>query len=101
MPARHSKLGAVDQAALAEVDAREAVGEEEKAAAAALVGANAVTGSGAPAILKTNAPKRELPTFANACEEEKPRVDETNVYMQPVTQQEKLEEWQLTQESNN
>ena len=101
VPARHSKLGAVDQAALAEVDAREAVGEEEKAAAAALVGANAVTGSGAPAILKTNAPKRELPTFANACEEEKPRVDETNVYMQPVAQQEKLEEWQLTQESNN
>lgn len=101
VPARHSKLGDVDQAALAEVDAREAVGEEEKAAAAALVGANAVTGSGAPAILKTNAPKRSLPTFENACEEKKASVDETDVYMKKVAQKEKLEEWQLTQESNN
>jgi ATP-dependent RNA helicase RhlB len=101
VPARHSKLAAVDAAALAEVDAREAVGEEEKAAAAALVGANAVTGNGTPAILKTGAPKRTLPDFANACEDKKPPVDETDVYMKPVSQESKLEEWQLTPESNN
>ena len=45
VPARGSALAAVNAEALAEVDAREAAGEEEKAAAAALVGANAVTGS--------------------------------------------------------
>ena len=48
----------MDAAARAAVDAREAAGDEEKAAAAAMVGANAVTGTGKPAFLKTDAPQR-------------------------------------------
>ena len=94
IPARHTKLGAVDAAAQAAVDAREAAGEEEKAAAAALVGANATTGTGAPAILKDNAPQRELPKFENALEPKKPAPDESDVYSKPVDQQTKTEEWQ-------
>ena len=95
IPARHTKLGAVDAAAQAAVDAREAAGEEEKAAAAALVGANATTGTGAPAILKDNAPQRELPKFENALEPKKPAPDESDVYSRPVEQKAKTEEWQV------
>jgi hypothetical protein len=89
----------VDEAARAEVDAREAGTDEEKAAAAAVTGgvhpskANAVTGSGRPAILKEDAPQRELPKFENALEPKAPPVDESNVYSKPVEQKEKLEQW--------
>ncbi len=93
IPARHTKLGAVDAEARAAVDAREAAGDDEKAAAAAMVGANAVTGSGAPAFLKTDAPQRKLPKFAHALEPKAPPVDESDVYSKPVAQQKKLEEW--------
>ena len=95
IPPRHTRLGAVDAAALAAVDAREAAGDEEKAAAAAMVGANAVTGSGAPAILKDNAPQRELPKFEHALDPKKPAPDESNVYAEPVEQKAKTEEWQV------
>ena len=98
LPARGTRLGKVDAAAKAEVDAREAVTEEEKAAAAALTGtfkANAVTGSGAPAVLKEDAPRRELPKFENALEPKAPPPDESDVYTRPVEQKEKLEEWKI------
>lgn len=95
IPARHTKLGTIDEAAKAEVDAREAAGEEQIAAAKALVGANAVTGDGKPAVLKENAPQRELPKFENALEPKKPAPDESDVYSKPVEQKEKLEEWQV------
>ena len=95
IPPRHTKLGAIDAEAKAAVDAREAAGEEEKAAAAALVGANAVTGSGVPAILKEDAPQRELPKFEHALDPAKPAPDESNVYAKPVEQKEKTEEWKM------
>ena len=93
IPARHTKLGAVDAEARAAVDAREAAGDEEKAAAAALVGANAVTGSGAPAFIRTDAPQRELPKFEHALDPKTPPTDESDVYSKPVEQKEKLESW--------
>ena len=101
LPARGTKLGEVDSAAKAEVDAREAAGEEEKAAAAAMVGAispekaNAVTGTGKPAILSTDCPQRELPKFEHALDEKTPPPDESDVYSKPVEQQTKLEEWKM------
>lgn len=98
VPARHTKLAAVDAAAKAEVDAREAAGEAQIAAAKALVGANATKGDGTPAILKMNAPTRELPKFENALEPKKEAPDESHVYSEPVKQTAKLEEWQLTPE---
>ena len=95
LPARGTKLGDVDAAAKAAVDAREAAGEEEKAAAAALVGANAVTGTGKPAVLSTECPQRELPKFEHALDEKKPAPDESDVYSKPVGQKDKLEEWSV------
>ena len=95
VPARGSQLAAVDSAALAAVDAREAAGEEEKAAAAAMVGANAVTGTGKPARLSTDCPQRELPKFEHALDEKAPPPDETDVYSKPVEQKDKLEEWNV------
>lgn len=98
LPARGTKLGAVDAVAKAEVDAREAVGEAEKAAAAALTGItnpNAITGTGAPARLKEDAPQRTLPTFEHALEPKTPPPDESDIYSKPVQQKEKLEEWSV------
>jgi len=98
VPARGTKLGAVDADARATVDAREAVTEEEKAAAAAMTGVakpNAVTGSGAPAILKEDAPQRELPKFETALDPKVPPPDESDVYSKPVEQKAKLEEWNV------
>ncbi len=104
IPPRGTKLGSVDSAAKAEVDAREAVTDEEKAAAAAMTGkaetpkaiqegANAVDGKGSKAILKTAAPARELPKFEHAFEPKRPAPDEKNIYAKPVDQKEKLVEW--------
>ena len=102
IPPRGSKLGAIDAEAQAEVDAREAAGEDEKAAAAALVGANGSFADGKPAILKDNGPMRELPKFENACEAKPPAVDESDVYSKPVEQKTKLEEWKVqTNEVNS
>jgi hypothetical protein len=81
------------------VDAREAVGEEQKAAAAALTGvaaaANAVTGTGAPAILREDHPVRELPKFEHALDPKSPPPDESDVYSKPVGQTSKTEEFKL------
>ena len=93
LPARGTKLGAVDAAAKAAVDAREAVTDEEKAAAAKMVGANAVTGDGKPAVLSTECPQRALPAFEHALDPKAPSPDETDVYSKPVEQKEKFEEW--------
>ena len=97
VPPRGTKLGEVDSAAREAVDAREAVGEEEKAAAAALTGvlanANATTASGAPAVLKEDAPQRKLPSFENAHEPKPPMTDESDVYSKPVGQTAKTEEF--------
>ena len=105
VPARGAKLAEVDAAARAEVDAREAAGEEEKSAAAAMVGAltgvNAVTGSGKPARLSTDCPERVLPKFEHACDEKKPPRDEHDIYSQPVEQQEKLAEWKVSNEATD
>ena len=95
IPARGTRLGEVDAEAKAEVDAREAAGEDEKAAAAALVGANAHTGDGKPAILKEEAPQRELPKFERAFEPKEPPPDESDVYSKPVAQKDRLEEWKI------
>ncbi len=96
LPPRGTRLGEVDASAKAEVDAREAVGDEEKAAAAAMTGvANATTGTGAPAILKTDAPVRELPKFEHALDPKAPAPDESDVYSKPVEQKAKLEEWRI------
>ena len=97
VPPRGTKLGEVDSAARETVDAREAVGEEEKAAAAQLTGvmanANATTASGAPAVLKEDAPQRKLPTFENAHEPKAPPRDESDIYSKPVEQTAKTEEF--------
>lgn len=101
IPPRGSKLGEVNVEAKAAVDAREAVTEEEKAAAAALTGANATTANGAPAILKEEALQRELPTFEHALEPKKPEPDETDVYSKPVEQKAKTEEWSVEQHASH
>lgn len=99
LPPRGSRLGAVDAEARATVDEREAVTDEEKAAAAAVTGflanANASTASGKPAILKDDAPVRELPKFTHALDPKKPDVDESDIYSQPVSQKTKTEEWRV------
>ena len=102
LPPRGTKLGAVDSAARAEVDAREAVGEDELAAAAAVTGvaggvrANAVTGSGRQAYLREdNAAMRPLPKFETALDPKAPPPDESDVYSKPVEQKQKLEEWKM------
>ena len=101
LPARGTRLGEVDSEAKAEVDAREAAGEEEKAAAAAMVGANAVTGTGKPAILSTDCPQRALPKFEHALDEKAPQPDESDVYSKPVEQKEKLAEWNVGDQAKN
>jgi len=98
IPPRGSKLGEVDETAAAAVDAREAVGEEHKAAAAALTGvsaANAVTGTGAPAVLREDYPVRELPKFEHALDPQNPPPDESDIYSKPVEQTSKTEEFTL------
>ena len=96
IPPRGSRLGEVDETARAAVDAREAVGEEEKAAAAAMTGVvSASTASGSPAVLKDEAPTRPLPSFEHALEPRPPAPDESDVYSKPVSQKERIEEWKM------
>ena len=87
----------MDEAAKAAVDAREAVTEEQKAAAAALVGGMVVrnaAGQEGRVIVQEDLPPRPLPTFENALEPKKV-VDETDVYSKPVEQKQRFEEWSL------
>ncbi len=100
LPARHTKLGEVDEAAKAEVDAREAVTEAQKAAANAIIGAGKVgvtvrnaAGREGVVVLDDSEP-RKLPTFENAMEPKK-EVDESDVYSKPVEQRSQFEEWKL------
>ena len=95
LPPRGSRLGKVDGEAKARVDEREAVGEAEKAAAAALTGANAATASGRQAFIREDAPARENPKFEHALDEKAPPPDESDVYSKPVEQTAKLDEWSL------
>ena len=97
LPPRHSQLGEVDEAAKAEVDAREAVTEEQKAAAAALVGGIVVknaAGQQGHVVVQEDMPPRPMPTFENALEPKKV-VDESDVYSKPVEQKQRYEEWSL------
>ena len=97
LPPRHTKLGEVDEAAKAEVDAREAVTEEQKAAAAALVGGIVVknaAGQEGRVAMQEDMPPRPMPTFENALEPKKV-VDETDVYAKPVDQKQRFEEWSV------
>ena len=97
LPPRHSQLGEVDEAAKAEVDAREAVTEEQKAAAAALVGGIVVknaAGQQGHVVVQEDIPPRPMPTFENALEPKKV-VDESDVYSKPVEQKQRYEEWSL------
>jgi len=96
-----SELKPVDEAAKAEVDAREAVTEEQKAAAAALVGGREgivvknAAGKEGVFTLKVDDPQpRKLPTFENALEPKKV-VDESNAYAKPVEQKTRYEEWKI------
>lgn len=94
---QYTQLGDVDEAAKAEVDAREAVTEEQKAAAAALVGGMVVknaAGQEGRVAVQEDLPPRPLPTFENALEPKKV-VDETDVYSKPVDQKQRFEEWSI------
>ena len=102
LPARGTRLGKVDAAAKAEVDAREAVGEAEIAAAAAVTGiaggpANAETADGKPARLRMDdIPPRPTPSFENALDPKAPPPDESDIYSKPVEQKAKLEEFTIS-----
>lgn len=101
LPARGSKLQRVDDEARARVDEREAVTNEEIAAAAAVTGqslnarANASTANGKLAVLRDSAIDRQMPSFDGAFEEKTPPPDEKGVYEKPVDQKEKFNEWNL------
>ncbi len=100
LPPRGTHLGKLDVEAQAKVDAREAVTEDELTAAAALTGqssaaSNASTASGMPAILKEDAPQRELPKFESAFEPKTPPKDESDVYSKAVEQSVPRQEWEV------
>ena len=95
------ELKPVDEAAKAAVDAREAVTEEQKEAAAALVGAregmvvrNAAGKEGIVAIKEDEPLKRKMPTFENALEPKRV-VDESDAYSKPISQKTRYEEWTI------
>ena len=83
----------MDEAAKAAVDAREAVTEEQKAAAAAMVGGLAVkTASGKTGFVRDDAITRKEPNLENALDP-KPVADESDAYVKPIEQTARLEEW--------
>ncbi len=98
---QRSELKPVDEAAKAEVDAREAVTKEQIDAAAALVGIrdgmivrNAAGKEGVVA-MDENAPfQRKMPTFEKALEPKKV-VDESDAYIKSVDQKDHFEEWSV------
>jgi ATP-dependent RNA helicase RhlB len=93
------ELKPVDEAAKAEVDAREAVTEEQKEAAAAIVGMregmlvkNADGKEGVVAIKEDEPLQRKMPTFEKALEPKRV-VDESDAYSRPIEQKNRFEEW--------
>ncbi len=100
-PAKGEKaeLAPVDESAKAEVDAREAVTEEQKNAAAAVVGGVMLKNAAGKAATNINLPEgttqRPLPTFDNVFDPKTPPPDETDVYIKPVEQKQRYEEWKL------
>jgi len=103
IPARGTRLGTVDEAAKAAVDAREAVGADELAAAAAMTGAGmvkAATADGKRCVLRAPVPERDTPAFENALEPKHEPPDESDVYAKPVEQTERLEEWKALEQKN-
>ena len=98
---QRSELKPVDEMAKAEVDAREAVTDEQKEAAAAMVGLcegmivkNAAGREGVVAIDENSPLQRKAPTFENALDP-KPPVDESDAYSKPVEQKARYEEWSI------
>ena len=98
---QRSELKPVDEAAKAEVDAREAVTEEQKEAAAAMIGLregmlvkNAAGREGLVSIDESEPLQRKVPTFETALEPKK-TVDESDAYSKPVEQKTRFEEWSV------
>ena len=98
---QRSELKPVDEAAKAEVDAREAVTEEQKEAAAAMVGAregmivrNAAGREGVVSIDESAPLKRKAPNFESALDPKR-EVDESDAYSKPVEQKTRFEEWSV------
>ena len=94
LPPRGKTAEAVSAEDLAAVDAREAVTEEQKKAAAAMTGVVAKTASGKELFIRDNAAEpRKLPTFENALEPKPQPPDESDAYSKPVEQKTRFEEW--------
>lgn len=94
LPPRGKCADAVSAEDLAAVDAREAVTEEQKKAAAAMTGVIAKTASGKELFIRDNAAEpRKLPTFENALEPKPQPPDESDAYSKPVEQKTRFEEW--------
>jgi superfamily II DNA/RNA helicase len=95
-------LDEVDEAAKAEVDAREAVTEAQKAAAAAMIGArdgiivkNAAGREGVAAAVDDKFVPRPIPSMENALEPKPQMRDESDAYTKPVEQKTRYEEWKV------
>ena len=96
---QRGELKPVDEEAKAAVDAREAVTEEQKEAAAAMVGAregivvrNAAGKTGIVAIDENSPLQRRTPDFEKALVP-KTVVDESDAYSKPIDQKKRFEEW--------
>jgi ATP-dependent RNA helicase RhlB len=100
---QRAELAAVDEAAKAEVDAREAVTEAQKAAAAAMIGArdgivvkNAAGREGVAAAVDDKFVPRPIAQFGDETLEPKPGPrDESDAYTKPVEQKTRFEEWKV------
>ena len=98
-----AELAAVDEAAKAEVDAREAVTEAQKAAAAAMIGArdgivvkNAAGREGVAVAVDDKFVPSPIAQFGDNALDPKPEPrDETDAYTKPVEQKTRFEEWSL------
>ncbi len=100
---QRSELAEVDEAAKAEVDAREAVTEAQKAAAAAMIGArdgivvkNAAGREGVAAAVDDKFVPRPIAQFGESSLDPKPEMrDESDAYTKPVEQKTRYEEWKV------
>ena len=97
---QRAELAEVDEAAKAEVDAREAVTEAQKAAAAAMIGArdgiivkNAAGREGVAVAVNDKFVARPIPSMENALDPKPEMRDESDAYTKPVEQKTRFEEW--------